>query len=223
MATPVKDNSVALLAMLTAAAAIIAVTALWVFRFDPGVRTVIKRVVPDTIERRLLAPDPPPEPAAAVAPPVEPERPRRPARPQVVVPSPPPPAPVDPPPAVATAASTTTPAAPALPPPDLKIYAMDDRDVVPAELVRGELGTQRLTTSRDQLLQLEIVVDHQGNVESAYVLPSTSDALADAMLSTMALQSIRSWKFRPASLHGAPVKYRQRLWFKGDGQKAANP
>lgn len=98
------------------------------------------------------------------------------------------------------------------------VYGRDDRDVAPPVIVNARLGGQRLTVSPDRVLEIELVVNREGGVESVYIVPDSSATLSDAMLSTFALHAIRDWRFRPALRYGAPVRYRQSLWIRGNGE-----
>jgi hypothetical protein len=114
------------------------------------------------------------------------------------------------------------PAADTTAPPEA-VYGPDDRDVAPPVIVNAGLGMQRLTVSPDRVLEIELVVNREGRVESAYIVPDSSATLSDAMLSTFALHAIREWRFHPAVRYGSPVRYRQSLWLRGNGEPIDHP
>ncbi len=112
----------------------------------------------------------------------------------------PPPPPVAPPPAPAIVRPPAPPA----------IYTAEDADVIaPVGIVRPlppwmpQSGQLASVTRRGVL---EIVIDEQGSVEAVRlqrpIFPSYDPVLLD---------TARTWRFKPATRHGTPVKYRQVL------------
>jgi hypothetical protein len=109
-----------------------------------------------------------------------------------------------PPPIVATPA-------PVQPPPVVnepvrpKIYTMDDAGVTPPVTVQQALPPFRFSAV-SELLQgnLEIVIDERGLVETAIIRRSIYP-----MYDTLVLDAARNWLYKPATLNGAPVKYRK--------------
>ena len=57
----------------------------------------------------------------------------------------------------------------------------------------------------------DIVVDENGRVETARLV-TRSTSMRDAMQATGNLSAAKTWRFRPASKDGQPVKYRSRVW-----------
>ena len=104
-------------------------------------------------------------------------------------PPPPPPAPV-----------VAPPPAPALP----RIYTNDDANVTAPVIVSQLLPPfpGRVTAARTG--QLEVVVNEAGTVESAVMLRSVAP-----MYDNLALGATRSWRFKPATVNGTPVKFRK--------------
>jgi hypothetical protein len=110
----------------------------------------------------------------------------------------PPPAP-DPPPVAAVA----KPVAPAAPDPP-KIYSSADTGVVPPVAIRQELPPFAGAIDRPITGALEVLIDETGRVTSATmrgpVLPSYD---------RMAIAAAQTWRYRPATLNGVPVKFRK--------------
>jgi TonB family protein len=106
------------------------------------------------------------------------------------------PAPPPPPPAPA-------PAAP-LPVPVARVYSAEDGDVVPPSVLRQSLPLFPLKLVTPLSGALAIVVDEKGGVETANMLGSLSPAY-----DRMVLEAARSWKYKPATIDGFPVKYRR--------------
>jgi TonB family protein len=111
-------------------------------------------------------------------------------------PPPPPPAP-DPVPA-------PVPAAPAEP----RIYTVADRRVVPPIVIRQWLPAFPSSINVPQQAQgvIEVVINEQGRVEHAFMrqpLNPTYDR--------QALAAARSWEYQPATVDGAPVKFRKTV------------
>jgi hypothetical protein len=120
-------------------------------------------------------------------------------------------------------AADAIPLAPDSSAPPEALYGLDDVDVAPPTPLRSGLGTQRLAESPDLVLELQLIVDRLGNVESVYVVPNAAATLSDAMLATFALHAIREWKFSPALRYGAPVRYRHSVWLNGEGKPVSRP
>jgi TonB family protein len=53
---------------------------------------------------------------------------------------------------------------------------------------------------------IEVVIDETGAVENAFMRISVSN-----VYDQLALAAVRNWRFRPAILNGAPVKYRKAV------------
>jgi len=112
----------------------------------------------------------------------------------------PPPAPAAaPPPAVAVA----KPVAPAVPEPP-KVYSSADPGVVAPVAIRQDLPPFNGVIDHAMLGALEVLIDETGRVVSATmrgpVLPAYDRA---------AVAAAQSWRYRPATLNGAPVKFRK--------------
>jgi TonB family protein len=118
-------------------------------------------------------------------------------------PATPPAAAPDPKPSSAPAA----PEAPPLPPEKPAIYGPDNTDVVPPVAVSRNTPPWHPQNSVDARRRfrglLEVVIDERGDVISATIGKSVHPAYDAVLLSTA-----RSWKYRPATKGGVPVKYR---------------
>jgi hypothetical protein len=108
----------------------------------------------------------------------------------------PPPAP-EPPPVAAV-----KPAAPQPEPP--RVYAAGDAGVVPPVAVRQELPPFTGALDRPVTAAMEILIDESGRVVSAAIrgaVPMGYERLA--------VNAAQSWRYRPATVNGAPVKFRK--------------
>jgi TonB family protein len=130
---------------------------------------------------------------------------------------PPPPLPVAPRPVAPTATAATVPAAtlstpPPLPPsaavvpPAARVYSSFDTKVLMPAVIRQDLPpfTGRLSDAATGAL--EIIINEKGQVESATIRESVSQAY-----DRLAVDAARSWRYKPAMLDGVPVKFRKLI------------
>jgi TonB family protein len=110
--------------------------------------------------------------------------------------APPPPPPPTPVPAVVTA-----PPAPPLPP---RIYIADDASVVPPAAINQALPTFRGVSPIQRVGRIEVVIDQTGAVESAAMTVSVT-----AAYDKVAVAAAKAWRYTPATVNGAPVKFRK--------------
>jgi len=115
----------------------------------------------------------------------------------------PPPAPAPPPPQQVVAVAPP-PAAPTPRPDPVRIYASSDTNVVPPATLRQELPPFSGTILKATMGIVEVVVDETGRVISANMRGPMNPAY-DRQVLTAASQ----WRYKPALLDGAPVKYRK--------------
>jgi len=118
--------------------------------------------------------------------------------------APPPPLPTDPPSVVAPNAPMAEP--PAIPK-AMRIFTASDTNVAPPVVIRQDLPAYPGQVSIPRQGMLEVVIDETGAVESAIMrisVSSTYDTLALAAAKT-------TWRFKPATLNGLPVKYRKAV------------
>jgi TonB family protein len=101
------------------------------------------------------------------------------------------------------ATATTTPASPREP----AIYSADDLEVTPPMEIRRAMPAWTPSVPTYARLEfrgtLEVVVDEKGNVMSAAIRKPTTPGY-DAVL----LEAAKTWRYRPATRSGAPVRYR---------------
>ncbi len=109
--------------------------------------------------------------------------------------------------------ATTGPAAAAtVPPPfaplDFFEFDADDKDVVPPQAVSQEIsgwwGAMGEPPAGTPLGAIDLVIDDAGRVVEARIYRSVN-RVYDAVL----LQSVKQWRYRPASRSGRPVRYRR--------------
>jgi len=109
----------------------------------------------------------------------------------------------------ATPASTTTAPVPAAPPAP-SIYGPDNADVVRPVPISRAMPTWQPSNPMEQKLEfkgyLDLVIDESGRVTAATLIKSIHPRY-DSVL----LQSVKNWKFRPATKDGQPVKYMYRM------------
>ena len=110
-----------------------------------------------------------------------------------------------PPPPIAATPAPVPPPPVAKEPVRPKVYTMDDAGVLPPATVRQTLPPFQFNSTRE-LPQgnLEIVIDERGLVESAIIRRSIYP-----MYDMQILDAAKNWLYKPATLNGAPVKYRK--------------
>jgi TonB family protein len=116
-------------------------------------------------------------------------------------PPPPAPAPAPAPPPVVVAAAPPVPAAP-------RIYGPGEPNLVPPITIRQSLPPFPNNASIPSGARgvLEVVIDETGSVETA-VMRVPLNATYDRQ----AIAAARAWQYRPATLDGAPVKFRKAI------------
>ena len=87
-----------------------------------------------------------------------------------------------------------------------RIYGVADGNVIPPVAVRQELPPFPSVVSSEMVGAMDVVVD-----ESGLVLTASMRTPVSPLYDSHALAAARSWKYRPASLNGAPVKYRKTI------------
>ena len=82
-----------------------------------------------------------------------------------------------------------------------RVYSAADPEVQPARLLRSQLPQEPAADARTG--SFELLVDESGDVEFVRLI-SPTHRYQDRIL----VAAAKAWKFRPAMLHGRPVKYR---------------
>jgi len=109
----------------------------------------------------------------------------------------PPPAAPEPSAPVRTAAASQTPDLP-------KLYSSADNNVVPPVTLRQQLPPYPGQVNRPMVGAVEVVIDETGNVVQAIMRAGVTPAYDRQVVS-----AAQNWRFRPATINGAPVKYRK--------------
>lgn len=91
-------------------------------------------------------------------------------------------------------------------PKPLRVYTASDPDAVPPLVVRQELPTFPGEVLSVRQGTLEVVIDETGAVESAMIRQSVSK-----QYDALALAATRTWRYRPATVSGVPVKFRKSI------------
>jgi TonB family protein len=110
---------------------------------------------------------------------------------------PPPPPPPAPAPVVAAAV------VPSIPPPP-RIYSSNDANVMPPVVLNQALPAYPGQVMIPRSGRIEVVIDESGAVESAVMTGSVSTAY-----DRLAIAATKTWKFKPATVDGTPVKFRK--------------
>jgi TonB family protein len=87
-----------------------------------------------------------------------------------------------------------------------KIYTSGDANVVPPVTIRQELPPFSGVVQRAMTGAMEVMIDETGKVVSAAMRSPTV-----ANYDRQAVAAAQSWRYRPATLNGTPVKYRKLI------------
>ena len=109
-----------------------------------------------------------------------------------------------PPPAPVPAAPVYEPVPQPPPPAPARVYGAEDSGVVPPMAITQTLPGFRGLTTVQRIGRIEIVVDETGAVESAFMTVSVTPTY-----DKMAVAAARNWHYTPATVNGAPVKFRK--------------
>ena len=118
--------------------------------------------------------------------------------------APPPPAPVPVPPAPVVEAVVANPVANRISNATVRIYSTGDANVVPPGTVNQTLPMFPGPVRVPRIGKLEVVIDETGAVESAIMIGSVSSDY-----DSRAVAATKTWRYKPATLNGAPVKFRK--------------
>jgi TonB family protein len=108
-----------------------------------------------------------------------------------------------PPPAVPTPVPAPV-APPTAQPVPTRIYVGDEANVVPPATVNQTLPAFPGQVMRPRTGKLEIVINESGVVESAAMTTSVTSSY-----DSLAIAATRSWRYKPATVNGVPVKFRK--------------
>lgn len=97
-------------------------------------------------------------------------------------------------------------AAPPPPPAAPRVYGADDPSVVPPTIVSQAMPPYPEKVLMPRNGKIEVIIDEAGAVESAMMTASVTNVY-DAML----IAATRTWRYRPASVNGVPVKFRKTV------------
>ena len=110
-----------------------------------------------------------------------------------------------PPPPVIVAQPAPLPPVPARADPN-RIYGVADGNVVPPLAVRQELPPFPTAVTTPMQGAMDVVID-----ESGLVMASSMRSPVSPLYDSHALAAAKGWRYRPATLNGAPVKYRKTI------------
>ncbi len=105
-------------------------------------------------------------------------------------------------PAPVVAAPSPPPPAPAAP----RVYTGGETGIVPPTILNQALPPFPGQVIVPRSGKLEVVIDESGAVESAVMTGSVTQNYA-----AMVLAATRNWRYKPATLNGAPVKFRKTV------------
>lgn len=114
-----------------------------------------------------------------------------------------------PPPKTESPAPAPLPVAAAAPPPSApRIYGGDDSDVVAPVAIRQQFPTlpAAIVGMTKERGIIELIIDEQGRVVSL-----TLRASIHPVYDTLLVGAAREWKYKPATVNGAPVRYRKMI------------
>ena len=112
----------------------------------------------------------------------------------VAPPPPPPPLPV---------VLVTPPLPPAVPSAP-RVYNADDQNIVPPVVVNQSLPAFPGQVVTPRIGRIEVVIDEFGQVESAVMVGPVTPRY-----DSLALAAAKAWRYKPAVVNGAPVKFRK--------------
>jgi TonB family protein len=116
----------------------------------------------------------------------------------------PPPPPVVAPPPPAPVVETAHAVANRIYTATLRIYSTGDANVVPPATLNQTLPMFPGPVKMPRVGKLEVVIDETGTVESAIMIGSVNSDY-----DSRAVAATKTWRYKPATLNGTPVKFRK--------------
>lgn len=111
-----------------------------------------------------------------------------------------------PPPIPAAPTPAPTPAPVAAVPKAPRVYTTNDAEVIPPVALKQDLPAYPGQVLVPRQGMVEVLIDENGLVEAAMMRVSVT-----SVYDQLAVAAARSWRYRPATLNGAPVKYRKAV------------
>ena len=87
-----------------------------------------------------------------------------------------------------------------------RIYTAGDAGVTIPVVLRQDMPPFSLKVASEKRGQVEVIIDETGAVESATIVTSL-----DPRYNALVLGAAKSWRYRPATVDGVPVKFRKRI------------
>jgi TonB family protein len=91
-----------------------------------------------------------------------------------------------------------------VPPSPPRIYAADDANVIPPMAINQALPSFRGVSPVQRVGRIEVIIDETGAVQSAVMNVSVTSSY-----DKLAVAAARTWRYTPATVNGAPVKFRK--------------
>jgi protein TonB len=85
-----------------------------------------------------------------------------------------------------------------------RIFTPNDNEVVPPTIMRQELPPFPGLIPLEKQGMIEVIIDETGAVEAAVMRQKVSPAY-----DSLAVAAAKTWRYRPASVNGVPVKFRK--------------
>jgi len=86
----------------------------------------------------------------------------------------------------------------------MRVFSGDDKNVIPPSVITQTLPLFPGPVVVPRSGILEVLINEQGEVESAVMTDSVTSGY-----DRLVLAATRTWRYKPASANGVPVKYRK--------------
>jgi TonB family protein len=93
---------------------------------------------------------------------------------------------------------------PLVAPEPARLYSSADSNVVPPVILRQQVPSYPGNVLKPMVGAIEVVIDENGNVAQAMMRASVAPNYDRQVVS-----AAQNWRYRPATINGAPVKYRK--------------